>query len=296
MPEVVGVKFDNTPKVYWFATNGLEYTKDCAVIVETARGMEMGTVKVLPKEISDDKIVGTLRSVLRIADEKDLARHAEFEAKKPSILKTAGEKIAARKLKMKLVDAQDTVDDSKLILFFTAESRVDFRDLVRDLASAFHTRIELRQIGTRDECRMLGGFGPCGRPCCCSSGCDFAKVNIKMAKNQNLSLNPGKISGLCGRLMCCLSYENAHYTETNKMMPKVGSQVRVKTDEGEFTGVTTGINQLKLTVSVKTEVKDGTFDTKDYPLEQVTRLDGGSAADDVSVSSHEAAELGDIED
>lgn len=296
MPEVVGVKFDNTPKVYWFASNGLEYTKDCSVIVETARGIEMGKVKLLPREIPEEKIVGTLRSVLRIADEKDLARQAEFEEKKAGILKTAAEKIAARKLKMKLVDAQNTVDDSKLILFFTADNRVDFRDLVRDLASAFHTRIELRQIGTRDECRMLGGFGPCGRPCCCSSGCDFAKVNIKMAKNQNLSLNPTKISGLCGRLMCCLSYENAHYTETNKLMPKVGSKVRVKTEDGEISGVTTGINQIKLTVSVKTEVKDGLFETKDYPLDSVTKLDGGSAADDISVNASEAAELGGIED
>ncbi len=293
MPIVVGVKFDNTPKVYWFAANGLEYTKDCSVVVETTRGVEMGKVKILPTELPDEKVVGTLRGVLRLADKKDLARQAEFEAKKAEIMKTANEKIAAHKLKMKLVDAQNTVDDSKLVLFFTADSRVDFRELVRDLAGTFHTRIELRQIGTRDECRMLGGFGPCGRTCCCASGCDFAKVNIKMAKNQNLSLNPSKISGLCGRLMCCLSYENAHYTETNKLMPKVGSTVRVKTEDGENTGVVTAINQIKLTVGVKTEVKDGTFEVKDYPLAQIVRLDGSSAADDIAVEADEVTD-GDI--
>lgn len=296
MPNVVGVKFENTPKTYWFEAGGLDYTVGCAVVVETARGVEIGRVKVLPKEITDDKVVGTLKSVLRMATEKDLAKQAEFDGKKQEILRTANEKIEARKLKMKLVDAQNSVDGSKLVLYFTAENRVDFRDLVRDLASTFHTRIELRQIGTRDECRMLGGLGPCGRVCCCAAGCEFSKVNIKMAKNQNLSLNPSKISGTCGRLMCCLSYENAHYAETNKLMPKIGSKVRVKTEDGEFVGTATGINQIKMTVNVKTEVKGGTFETHDYPLACITKSGGGSAADDVAVSSSEAAELGKIED
>ena len=198
---------------------------------------------------------------------------------------------------MKLVDAQYTIDGAKLVLYFTSESRVDFRELVKDLASAFRTRIELRQIGTRDECRMMGGFGPCGRECCCSSGCEFAKVNIRMAKNQNLSLNPGKISGLCGRLMCCLSYENAYYTEANKLLPKVGSKVRVEGENGETSeGVATGVNQIRMTVKVRTENRDGTFDVADYPIEKVTRLDASSAADDVRVSKAEADELRHIED
>ena len=296
MPKVVGVKFDNTPKIYWFAAGDFEYKKDAAVIVETSRGVELGIVKTLPEDVSDDKIVPPLRSVLRLADERDVARQADFAARKPEILKVANEKIAARGLKMKLVDAQDTADGSKLVLYFTSENRVDFRELVRDLASAFRTRIELRQIGTRDECRMLGGLGPCGRECCCSAGCDFAKVNIKMAKNQNLSLNPGKISGLCGRLMCCLGYENAHYTETNKLMPKLGSKVNAVSEDGETSGFVVGINQIKMTVSVRTEVKDGTFETKDFPLDAIRKQDSASAADDLTVSSDEAAQLKNIED
>ena len=146
------------------------------------------------------------------------------------------------------------------MLYFTSEGRVDFRELVKDLAGAFRTRIELRQIGTRDECRMLGGFGPCGRVCCCASGCEFAKVNIRMAKNQNLSLNPGKISGLCGRLMCCLGYENAYYAEANKLLPKVGSRVRVEKENGVAAdGVAAGVNQIRMTVRVRPENRDGGF-------------------------------------
>lgn len=296
MPTVVGIKFDNTPKVYWFAAGDLQYKTDDRVIVETARGVEMGRVKTLPTEVEESKIVSPLKKVLRIASEQDLAKQAEYEAKRPETIKLAAEKIAARKLKMKLVDAQYTIDGAKLVLYFTADTRVDFRELVKDLASTFRTRIELRQIGTRDECRMLGGLGPCGRACCCASGCDFAKVNIKMAKNQNLSLNPGKISGMCGRLMCCLSYENAYYAETNKRMPKVGSFVRVRTDDGELSGNVVSINQIKLTVGVKTENASGTFETHEYPLESIVRLDGSSAADDLTVSSAEVAELGEIED
>ncbi len=296
MPTVVGIKFDNTPKVYWFAAGDFEYKLGDRVIVETARGVEMGRVKTLPAEVDESRIVSPLKSVLRIANEHDLEKQAEYEAKRPETIRLAAEKIAARKLKMKLVDAQYTIDGAKLVLYFTADNRVDFRELVKDLASTFRTRIELRQIGTRDECRMLGGLGPCGRECCCASGCDFAKVNIKMAKNQNLSLNPGKISGMCGRLMCCLSYENAYYSETNKMMPKIGSSVKVRTDDGEESGSVVSINQIKLTVGVKTENSTGTFETREYPLSSIVRLDGSSAADDLTVSSAEAAELGEIED
>ncbi len=296
MPRVVGVKFAGTPKVYWFAAGEHEYTEGCSVIVETARGVEIGTVKTLPKDVDESEIVSPLKQVLRMADERDLARQADYDSRRAETLKLASEKVAARKLKMKLVDAQYTIDGAKLVLYFTAESRVDFRELVRDLASAFHTRIELRQIGTRDECRMMGSLAPCGRVCCCASGCDFSKVSIKMAKNQNLSLNPSKISGMCGRLMCCLAYENAYYTEVNKIMPKVGSRVRVRTEDGETSGTVVGINQIKMTVNVRTEIKDGTFETKEHPLDNVVKLDSSSAADDMKVSSAEAAELGGIED
>ncbi len=297
MQRVAGVRFDSTPKVYWFSAEGVECGVGDKVIVETARGVEIGVVRTPPEDVADEKIVSPLKPVLRVATEQDLARHAEHVAKKPEVLAIAAEKIAARKLKMKLVDAQYTIDGAKLVLYFTSESRVDFRELVKDLASAFRTRIELRQIGTRDECRMMGGFGPCGRECCCSSGCEFAKVNIRMAKNQNLSLNPGKISGLCGRLMCCLSYENAYYTEANKLLPKVGSKVRVEGENGETSeGVATGVNQIRMTVKVRTENRDGTFDVADYPIEKVTRLDASSAADDVRVSKAEADELRHIED
>lgn len=296
MPKVVGVKFDNTPKVYWFAAGDFEYKKDCAVIVETARGVELGRVKTLPEDVPEEELVSPLKSVLRLADERDVKRLEEFAEKKSEVLRTAHEKIAARGLKMKLVDAQQTVDGGKLVLFFTADNRVDFRELVRDLASAFRTRIELRQIGSRDECRMLGGLGPCGRECCCSAGCDFSKVNIKMAKNQNLSLNPGKISGLCGRLMCCLSYENAHYAETNKLMPKTGSRVKATGEDGEVTGMVVGINQIKMTVSVKSETPSGTFEIRDFPLAEIRKLDSASAADELELSSDEAAQLKNIED
>lgn len=297
MPRVVGVRFENTPKVYWFAAESGDYAVGESVIVETARGVEIGVVRTPPEEVDEKKVVAPLKPVLRSATEQDLARHAEQSAKKPEVMRIAAEKIAARKLKMKLVDAQYTIDGAKLVLYFTSESRVDFRELVKDLASAFRTRIELRQIGTRDECRMMGGLGPCGRECCCASGCDFAKVNIRMAKNQNLSLNPGKISGLCGRLMCCLSYENAYYTEANKLLPKVGSKVHVVKEGGEeCEGVAVGVNQIRMTVRVRTENRDGTFDSTDYPIEKVIKLDSSSAADDVRVSKAEADELRHIED
>ncbi len=297
MPRVVGVKFENTPKIYWFAAGDGEYALGASVIVETARGQEIGTVKMLPKEVDESEIVSPLKPVVRVATEQDTARHEEHVSKRREVLKTASERIAAHKLKMKLVDAQYTIDGSKLVLYFTSEGRVDFRELVKDLAGAFRTRIELRQIGTRDECRMLGGYGPCGRLCCCASGCEFTKVNIRMAKNQNLSLNPGKISGLCGRLMCCLSYENAYYSETNKLMPKTGGRVKiVENGETVATGVTVGINQIKMTVRVKTENRDGSFDISDYPLEKIVKLDASSAADELNVSKDEEAELKNMED
>jgi len=240
--------------MYYFEAGTLQYKINCGVIVETARGVEYGTVGMLPREIPESKIVAPLKPVLKIATDDDKIKAEEMEQKRPDAMRLAAEIIAKNGLEMNLVDAQYTFDGAKLILYFIAENRVDFRELVRELATAFRARIELKQIGARDECKLKGGLGPCGRACCCSDYInDFAHVTIKMAKNQNLSLNPGKISGLCGRLMCCLSYENAYYAEVNKRMPKLGSEV--KTKDGR-TGTVLSVCQLKETVTLRVSEGD----------------------------------------
>jgi cell fate regulator YaaT (PSP1 superfamily) len=278
MPKVVGIKFKKTSKVYYFEAGTHKYTMGCGVIAETARGTEYGTVAMLPTDVSDSEVVQPLKPVLRVATEKDEAKIREYEAKHDETFSIAAEKIEQSKLDMKLVDVEYTFDGSKLVIYFTADGRVDFRELVKELASAFKKRIELRQIGARDECKMLGGIAPCGRACCCSDHMsEYAHVTIKMAKNQNLSLNPSKISGLCGRLMCCLAYENAHYVETNKKMPKVGATV---TTADKRSGVVTAINQLKETVRVKYESGEK-IEFVDVPLSDVVSKGKGSALDDV---------------
>ena len=251
MPKVVGIKFKRSPKVYYFEAGEYDYREGGGVVVETARGLEYGTVSMMPTVVGDNDVVQPLKPIVRLATPADEAKVKESEEKRPQTMRIAAEKIEKSGLDMKLVDAEYTFDGSKLVIYFTADGRVDFRDLVKELASAFHIRIELRQIGARDECKMLGGIAPCGRACCCSDHMsEYAHVTIKMAKNQNLSLNPTKISGLCGRLMCCLSYENAHYAETNKKMPKTGSAVVLKDNRK---GTVTALNQLKETVRVKFE-------------------------------------------
>ena len=266
MPKVVGIKFRKNPKTYYFAAGDHEYVLGAGVIVETARGTEYGNVAMLPTDVDKGKIVGNLKPILRIATEEDTAKVENFEKKHDETMKKCAELIEKSGLSMKLVDVEYTFDESKLIVNFYAEGRIDFRDLVKKLASAFHMRIELRQIGARDECKMIGGLGPCGRVCCCNGHLnDYTHVSIKMAKNQNLSLNPTKISGLCGRLMCCLEYENAHYAETNKRMPKMGSTV--KTTDGRE-GVVAGLNQLKETVKLKIPDKD-MFTFEDFPLKSI---------------------------
>ncbi len=254
MPKIVGVKFDFNPKVYYFSPAENDVKTGDDVIVETSRGQDYGTVVLPPNDVADDKIVGNLMPVVRVATKEDKDKHENLKNKRMEAYPKIAEKIRSSGLEMKLVGAEYTFDGSKLIVYFTADGRVDFRNLVRDLASAFHTRIELKQIGARDECRMMGGIAPCGRACCCSDHMsEYSHVSIKMAKTQGLSLNPGKISGLCGRLMCCLAYENDYYSEVNKIMPKMGNAVT--TPNGE-TGTVVGINQLKKTVRVKTENKD----------------------------------------
>ncbi len=265
MAKIIGVKFKQYGKLYYFAPGNGEFAEGQGVIVETARGAEYATVCMPCKEVPDEKLVAPLKPVLRAATERDLENMRRNEERRAPAMKTAAEKIAARGLDMKLVDCEFAFDGSKVVFYFTADGRVDFRELVKDLSSVFHMRIELRQIGVRDEAKLLGGFGPCGRECCCSVCMpDFQKVSIKMAKNQGLSLNPGKISGLCGRLMCCLAYENDYYAEACKKMPKVGSEVG--TPEG--TGTVVNANMLKMEVKVRIDKGDGAA-YKDFPVEQL---------------------------
>lgn len=268
MPKIIGVKFKKSPKIYYFEAGEHEYKENCGVIVETARGVEFGEVKILPTEVPEDKVVSPLKPVIRLATEKDYATEAKNAKKREEVYPLVEKKIEESKLKMRLSDIEYTFDGSRLIVYFTADNRIDFRDLVKDLASSFHTRIELRQIGPRDECKMLGGIAPCGRACCCSDHIsEFSHVSIKMAKTQNLSLNPQKISGLCGKLMCCLAYENDYYAEINKHMPKTGSFVKTEKDGS---GLVESVNQLKDTVTVKKEKKDGGTEFVTVPASQIT--------------------------
>ena len=280
MPKVVGIKFKRSPKVYYFEAGEYDYREGGGVVVETARGLEYGTVSMMPTVVGANDAVQPLKPIVRLATSVDDAKVKEAEEKRPQTMRVAAEKIEKSGLDMKLVDAEYTFDGSKLVIYFTADGRVDFRDLVKELASAFHIRIELRQIGARDECKMLGGIAPCGRACCCSDHMsEYAHVTIKMAKNQNLSLNPTKISGLCGRLMCCLSYENAHYAETNKKMPKTGSAVVLKDNRK---GTVPALNQLKETVRVKFEDKEsGKIEFVDVAIGDIVSKGKGSASDDV---------------
>lgn len=266
MAKIVGIKFKRTAKVYYFDPIGLKPKKGDTMIVETARGVEYGAVVLEVKDVPDKEVVQPLKPVIRIATEADLNKIRKDEERAKDCIKVAAEKVAARNLKMKIIDAEYTFDNGKLVFYFTAASRVDFRDLVKDLASAFHSRIELRQVGIRDETRLLGGIAPCGRVVCCASCLpDFRKVTIKMAKTQGLSLNPAKISGLCGRLMCCLEYENDHYSETYKLMPKIGSEV--DTPDGKAIVVTN--NMLTLVVTTKKQTQDGGFTYKEYKLSEI---------------------------
>ena len=229
MVNVVGVRFKSAGKVYFFDPAGHVIEEGDNVIVETARGMEFGIVSSGPRNVKENDIVKPLKKVVRIANEKDIARNEENMKKRSEALRICQEKVTRHNLDMKLVDVEYTFDNNKIIFYFTADGRVDFRELVKDLASVFRMRIELRQIGVRDEAKMLGGVGCCGRGLCCHEWMnDFHPVSIKMAKTQNLSLNPVKISGICGRLMCCLKYENDVYTELKKGMPQMGDRIKIK--------------------------------------------------------------------
>lgn len=236
MTEIIGVRFKSVGKVYYFSPDGESYSIGDRVIVETARGIECGEVVLCNKLVEDDRIVPPLKSVIRRASDADFLQIEKNRLKEKDAFGICEKKILQYKLNMKLVDVECTFDNSKLLFYFTSENRVDFRELVKDLASVFHTRIELRQIGVRDEAKMLGGLGICGRPFCCSSFLgEFQPVAIKMAKEQSLSLNPTKISGTCGRLMCCLKYEQDGYEELLRLTPKVGAIVETPSGKGTVT-------------------------------------------------------------
>lgn len=270
MIKIVGIRFKNAGKVYYFDPNGLDIKKGDSLIVETARGIEFGECVIGVKEVKEEDIIAPLKSVLRIADEKDVAKHKENKNREEEALDICLKKIQEHKLNMKLIDVEYTFDNNKVIFYFTADGRVDFRDLVKDLATVFKTRIELRQIGVRDEAKMIGGLGPCGRSMCCSSFLgDFASVSIKMAKEQNLSLNPTKISGICGRLMCCLNYEQSTYEDIRKRLPKVGAIVKIDDETGEV------IQNNIVKESVKVKIKRGDEDViEEIKIDKVQLIKG----------------------
>lgn len=284
MAIIVGIKFRSTNKVYYFDPKDIDFQEGDGAIVETARGLEYATVTIANKDVNDKDIVQPLKPIVRKATPDDIKRVEKNLQDKDHALKVIREKVAEMGINMKLVDAEYTFDRSKLIFYFTADGRVDFRELVRVLASIFKVRIELRQIYERDDTKMRGALAPCGRPCCCTTHLpDFEKVSIKMAKIQGLSLNPQKISGVCGRLMCCLKYENAYYSEVFKLMPKVGSKVR--TADGE--GTVESNDLIKQTARVKVMLKDGSFDVKTYALEDMKIGERQSTAEIDAMSDKE---------
>ncbi|MEW9675322.1 stage 0 sporulation family protein [Lentibacillus sp. L22] len=238
MVEVIGVRFKKAGKVYYFDPGQQDIDIDDYVIVETVRGVEFGKVVITDKRVDEEDVVLPLKQLIRVADEKDKLTVVENQEKAETAFQTCAKKITEHKLEMNLVEVEYTFDRNKIIFYFTADGRVDFRNLVKDLAALFKTRIELRQIGVRDEAKMLGGIGPCGRMLCCSTFLgDFEPVSIKMAKDQNLSLNPAKISGLCGRLMCCLKYENDAYETAKRDLPDLGETIKTPFGNGKVVGL-----------------------------------------------------------
>ncbi len=265
MYTVVGVRFKAAGKIYYFDPGEYEIEKDQYIIVETVRGIEHGKVVIANRTVSEEDVVLPLKKVIRLANEEDSAQATQNRTAAKEAFVACTEKIKEHNLKMKLIDVEFTFDRNKIIFYFTAEGRVDFRELVKDLAAIFRTRIELRQIGVRDEAKILSGIGPCGRVLCCSSFLgDFEPVSIKMAKDQNLSLNPAKISGLCGRLMCCLKYENDQYEKAKKELPDIGTTV----DTPEGTGRVIGLNLLERLVQV--QLAENRVD--EYEFEQIVEL------------------------
>ena len=294
---VIGVRFRTAGKVYFFDPGQWEVRHGCHVIVETARGVEYGTVVGLPMDVKASKVTQPLKEVIRVATLEDNETERRNRAKEKEAYRICQEKILAHGLEMKLINAEYTFDNSKVLFYFTADGRVDFRDLVKDLASVFRTRIELRQIGVRDETKILGGYGICGRPPCCHTWMsDFIPVSIKMAKEQNLSLNPGKISGVCGRLMCCLKNEADTYEELNRNLPKVGDEVQ---GNDGLSGQVESVNVLRQTVRILVEVDDEKefheYHVSDLTVLRRRRRGGNRSRKDNAADSKEAQELEKLE-
>ena len=266
MIKVIGVRFRQAGKIYNFSPADFQVKVGDHVIVETARGIEYGSVVQEIREVADDKVIMPLKSVIRIATEEDDKKAIENNEKEKKAFKICKEKIAKNGLEMKLIETEYTFDNNKVLFYFTADGRIDFRELVKDLASVFKTRIELRQVGVRDETKMLGGIGICGRPLCCNTYLsEFIPVSIKMAKEQSLSLNPTKISGICGRLMCCLKNEQEAYEELNSNLPDIGE--KVKTFDG-FKGEVVSVNVLRQKVKIVVEVDDER-EIKEYAIDEL---------------------------
>ena len=279
MTTVVGVKFKEAGKLYYFSPGENQVEVGDNVIVETARGLEFGKVTLGATEVKESDLVAPLKSIIRKANEKDRKKHEENLAKKEEAMRLCQEKVDAHKLEMKLIDVEYTFDNSQVVFYFTADGRVDFRELVKDLAAVFRMRIELRQIGVRDEAKMLGGVGNCGRGLCCSTWLsDFEPVSIKMAKVQNLSLNPSKISGICGRLMCCLKFENDVYTHMKKGMPSVGERIRTPDGMAVVTDVNILENIIKTRLVLEEASKSSDREEKlstefyNYKKEEIKRV------------------------
>ena len=290
MTKVVGIRFRNVGKIYYFNPRGYKMKTGDHVIVETARGIEYGRVVLGPKEVRDEEVVHPLKEVLRVATAEDDEREAQNRLKEKDAFKICQKKIREHGLEMKLIDAEYTFDNNKVLFYFTADGRIDFRQLVKDLAAIFKTRIELRQIGVRDETKILGGIGICGRCLCCHTYLtEFAPVSIKMAKEQNLSLNQTKISGVCGRLMCCLKNEQETYEELNKKLPGTGDTVILP--DG-LQGTVHSVNVLRQQVKVIVEVNDEK-EIQEYP---VSELKFRPRKKKVKVSEKEMKELKDLED
>lgn len=278
---IIGVRFRKSGKVYYFDPLDLDIKKNDHVIVETARGVEYGTVVLAPKEVEKEKIVQPLKPVMRIATPQDDTTSIENEKKEKEAYNICLEKITKHNLEMKLIDSEYTFDRNKLLFYFTADGRIDFRELVKDLAAVFRTRIELRQIGVRDETKMIGGIAICGRPLCCHTFLsDFAPVSIKMAKEQNLSLNPAKISGVCGRLMCCLKNEEEAYEYLNKTLPHVGTQVStIDGFEGEVQSVSVLKQRVKVIVTIDNEEKE----VREYDVDELN-FDKGNRPSNIPIA------------
>ena len=273
MVKTVGVRFKKAGKVYYFDPDEIDIQVNDNVIVETVRGIEFGHAVLGIRDVPESEIVAPLKKVLRVATEEDNRIYEDNKKKEKEAFEICIQKIKQHNLIMKLIDVEYTFDNNKIIFYFTADGRVDFRELVKDLASVFKTRIELRQIGVRDEAKMIGGMGPCGKSLCCATHLgDFAPVSIKMAKEQNLSLNPTKISGICGRLMCCLKYEQDAYESARKYMPKVGALVDTPDGKGEVVES----NILREIVKVRLELVEGNIRVvKDFPVKEITQIKPG---------------------